>query len=543
MTATTATDSKKKDVPKEQPQATTANDTVPSGFILKLFQMVNGAPDEVIRWTEDGDAFVIGSDLERLESETLPQYFRHNRFQSLVRQLNFYSFRKINRERNVWIYKHNLFHRDHPEDLYMVRRRTCPGLDGRKQRFSSRGPLPKGANKKSEDNDNAVTTPSDEESGSIAEDHPVIEESPSNDSSMGVGSKKRDSFSRRVSLNSRASNSEQLDADVQPPKSKRSRYYQDTPEPSPQAPGSPVVDFSLLHSLEEANSNTAAAAREDDMPDDSSLDNKRNEKLEMLEQSMIVEDVAMKLEEYAKRARKNGMLPSRVRRPGAGVVTPPFSSSSYQVSMSASELLTYDDEYPAEDLQATELFGIQSTSSVVTDSDVDEVEDRFDVSKPSKELMVNPVPIPQAKSITERLLMSDITSAAVAGFCMSTAPIGNPEMSRKILQLIASCEILACDFHQYREALDPMAHSGDPNRNSAALSVHARMNHMQNWEREGSRSNAVRDFKIFSVNCVRKILEGASGPLPDADRVALKRTADVWLKSINMLDQTRREIQ
>ena len=30
-------------------QAAGGGDNVPSGFILKLFQMVNGAPDEVIR--------------------------------------------------------------------------------------------------------------------------------------------------------------------------------------------------------------------------------------------------------------------------------------------------------------------------------------------------------------------------------------------------------------------------------------------------------------------------------------------------------------
>jgi hypothetical protein len=41
------------------------------------------------QWTPAGDAFIIGSDLNRLESETLPQYFRHNRFQSLVRQVSF----------------------------------------------------------------------------------------------------------------------------------------------------------------------------------------------------------------------------------------------------------------------------------------------------------------------------------------------------------------------------------------------------------------------------------------------------------------------
>eukprot|EP00560_Eucampia_antarctica_P001916 CAMPEP_0197833508 /NCGR_PEP_ID=MMETSP1437-20131217/19309_1 /TAXON_ID=49252 ORGANISM="Eucampia antarctica, Strain CCMP1452" /NCGR_SAMPLE_ID=MMETSP1437 /ASSEMBLY_ACC=CAM_ASM_001096 /LENGTH=58 /DNA_ID=CAMNT_0043437615 /DNA_START=34 /DNA_END=207 /DNA_ORIENTATION=+ len=32
---------------------------VPSGFVLKLYQMVNGAPDEVISWLPSGEAFRI----------------------------------------------------------------------------------------------------------------------------------------------------------------------------------------------------------------------------------------------------------------------------------------------------------------------------------------------------------------------------------------------------------------------------------------------------------------------------------------------------
>ncbi|GMH51959.1 hypothetical protein TL16_g01125 [Triparma laevis f. inornata] len=71
-----------------------------------------------------GDAFRI-SDLARLEQETLPAHFRHSRFQSLVRQLNFYNFRKVNRERTFWVYKHPLFHRDRPQDLPLLRRKTC----------------------------------------------------------------------------------------------------------------------------------------------------------------------------------------------------------------------------------------------------------------------------------------------------------------------------------------------------------------------------------------------------------------------------------
>mmetsp|Transcript_15554 Transcript_15554/g.31584 ORF Transcript_15554/g.31584 Transcript_15554/m.31584 type:complete len:603 (-) Transcript_15554:232-2040(-) len=105
----------------------------PSGFVLKLYQMVNGAPDNILSWTPDGEAFRI-SDLTRLESETLPSFFRHSRFQSLVRQLNFYNFRKINRERTFWVYFHPLFHRDRPQELHKLRRRTCPGFDGRRHR-------------------------------------------------------------------------------------------------------------------------------------------------------------------------------------------------------------------------------------------------------------------------------------------------------------------------------------------------------------------------------------------------------------------------
>lgn len=54
-----------------------------------------------------------------------------------MRQLNFYNFRKVNRERHFWIYRHKQFHRDRPENLHLLRRRTCPGVDGRKQRNES----------------------------------------------------------------------------------------------------------------------------------------------------------------------------------------------------------------------------------------------------------------------------------------------------------------------------------------------------------------------------------------------------------------------
>lgn len=47
---------------------------------------------------QDGTAFEV-KDPRRLEQDILPKYFRHSRFQSLVRQLNFYSFKKISKVR------------------------------------------------------------------------------------------------------------------------------------------------------------------------------------------------------------------------------------------------------------------------------------------------------------------------------------------------------------------------------------------------------------------------------------------------------------
>ncbi|CAM9271954.1 unnamed protein product [Ectocarpus sp. 8 AP-2014] len=94
-----------------------------TSFVRKLFQMVQGECDSIVGFVADGTAFEV-KDPRRLEQDILPKYFRHSRFQSLVRQLNFYSFKKISKERSVWIYKHAFFRRDEPELLHALKRKT-----------------------------------------------------------------------------------------------------------------------------------------------------------------------------------------------------------------------------------------------------------------------------------------------------------------------------------------------------------------------------------------------------------------------------------
>jgi hypothetical protein len=68
--------------------------TMASSFVKKLFDMVENESDEIISWVANGTAFEV-KDPKRLEVEILPNFFRHGRFQSLVRQLNFYAFKVL----------------------------------------------------------------------------------------------------------------------------------------------------------------------------------------------------------------------------------------------------------------------------------------------------------------------------------------------------------------------------------------------------------------------------------------------------------------
>merc|ERR1719502_1797324 len=105
----------------------------PTSFVSKLYELVSNGPDEVVGFVDDGSAFEV-RDPRRLETEILPKYFRHSRFQSLVRQLNFYSFKKVSKERSVCIYQHALFQRDHPDKLEHLKRKTSNG-----DKFRARG--------------------------------------------------------------------------------------------------------------------------------------------------------------------------------------------------------------------------------------------------------------------------------------------------------------------------------------------------------------------------------------------------------------------
>lgn len=110
-------------------------DASKENFPCKMYSMVSFCSENaphVMAWMPEGDSFVI-KDIPALEQEFLAQYFKHNKFQSLVRQLNKYGFRKFEpvqegggvvvRRQHGDVYKQQdgNFHRDRKDLLIHVR--------------------------------------------------------------------------------------------------------------------------------------------------------------------------------------------------------------------------------------------------------------------------------------------------------------------------------------------------------------------------------------------------------------------------------------
>jgi hypothetical protein len=112
--------------------ARTANSVVPL-FLLKTYSILNTAPEEIVGWSDDGDSFLV-HDVERFSEEVIPSHFKHSKFTSFVRQLNFYGFRKVKgrlnssnkSEQHAWEFRHPFFQRGKPHLLGEIKRSNGP---------------------------------------------------------------------------------------------------------------------------------------------------------------------------------------------------------------------------------------------------------------------------------------------------------------------------------------------------------------------------------------------------------------------------------
>ena len=108
----------------------------PAPFLLKTYELINDrSTDDIVSWGANGRTFVVWKPPE-LGRDVLPHFFKHNNFQSFVRQLNTYGFRKVDPDR--WEFSNELFIRGRPHLLSHIQRRkpagpekkSSPALDG-----------------------------------------------------------------------------------------------------------------------------------------------------------------------------------------------------------------------------------------------------------------------------------------------------------------------------------------------------------------------------------------------------------------------------
>jgi len=100
-------------------------------FPAVIWRIVNSCSTGALLWESDGMSIRV--DKAKFEDEYLrtQTFFKTKNFQSFIRQLNIYGFRKIptnypkGQDDAVFVYRHDFFRRGHPELLTEVVRNTA----------------------------------------------------------------------------------------------------------------------------------------------------------------------------------------------------------------------------------------------------------------------------------------------------------------------------------------------------------------------------------------------------------------------------------
>lgn len=94
----------------------------PSEFINKLLAILQDPQCEMmISWTPCGQCIIL-KDLTKIASDLLPKYFNHAKIPTLVRQLNYYGFKKISSTAGKAVYCNSNFQKDRPDLLINIKR-------------------------------------------------------------------------------------------------------------------------------------------------------------------------------------------------------------------------------------------------------------------------------------------------------------------------------------------------------------------------------------------------------------------------------------
>jgi hypothetical protein len=118
-------------------------------FLRKTYHMIDTCDDNVCSWCEEGTTFVV-KEPETFEKVIIPQFFKHSKFSSFVRQLNFYGFRKIKytdsirintaeeqKTANFWRFRHENFKKGREDLLGDIKRMNSASKEVAKKASAS----------------------------------------------------------------------------------------------------------------------------------------------------------------------------------------------------------------------------------------------------------------------------------------------------------------------------------------------------------------------------------------------------------------------
>lgn len=364
----------------------------------------------------------------------------------------------------MWVYKHDLFHRDRPEDLTLLRRRNGPtSREGRRRQLNDMLP-PKAS---------SVNHRSDDESTASSDGDCVI-----------LKSKKPD---------------KKRPADVTPNSSvasaprKRQALLWTTPLPD-------ADNFVLRLDCKVDNSmmQPVLLTESDESDDQGSASSVVDELTNNQDQITVVLEVASQLDLHARRAMIGDRNSKSRSRRSNGVVTPSFAPLR-NFMVPSGNLLTYDDEFEDSlDLVKDEDSHVPENSGFVSSDS--------DTSGIISACRFSAYTLPMANNTVQNIMDSVgidnqnalITAAKVAIFCLSTSPPRLAESSYhfgRVSELLASCKNLSAEFSLYRSALSPLAD------NASCLPP------VQFGGRHGeSPGDATRVFRTFAINALQKLM-------------------------------------